>query len=153
MNSKTKNLIISSTFNLLTDHNLNNLTIKMISEKANISRKSFYNNFKNINEVISNKIESLVLEIYNLYILNIKRNKNIKNYFDILLKFINNNITYFKVIKNKFFIDFKKCLDNLFISKTNNKYKYLKISGSIINLILYWMDSNIDLEEYIKTIF
>lgn len=152
MSKNSKNLIIKTTFLLLKNNDLNTITFKDISDLANISRKTVYNNFKNITEIINNKENELIIHISNLYKLNKIRNKSDLDLFINILEYVYKNRIYFECIKNKLFVDFKHKLDNFFYKIVENKYEYIKVSGAFINLILFYLSNNIDIKDFINQI-
>jgi len=150
MKTNIKNLLADSLFIILKYKKLEDITVKELVNKANISRASFYNNYNNIYDIINYKFNIIIKNINDIYLLNKLRKGNSKTLLYNLLIYIDKNKEDFRVIRNSFFFDFKKQLDLIFTK--NNIINYYKISGSIINLILYYMDNNFELNEFMKKI-
>ena len=145
MNSDIKFYITESLFKLLKNKELSKITITEIVKSSNISRTTFYNNFKNINEVIDYKFNKIINDINKIYSLNKLRKKDNNNLLKEILKYICSNKYTFIIIKNKLYFKFKNKLDNYFIKKCNNINYYI-ISGIILNLCLLYIDNNFNLE-------
>lgn len=148
MKTDIKFYITESLFKLLKTKSLKEINITDIVNLSNISRTSFYNNFSNINDILVYKFNLISIDLYNIYILNKLRKKNSKELLISILKYIHNNKKYFLIIKNNFYFEFKNTLDNYFIKKVNDKYNYYIKSGIIINLCLYYIDNNFNIDIY-----
>ena len=144
MKTDIKNYIVEALFELLKTKELNNIKIVELVKLTGISRTTFYNNFKNIDDVINYKIENIVIDINKIITLNKLRKKNLKNLLIEILNYINKNKNIFIIIKNKLFFKFKEELD-----KKYNTYEYYIKSGIIINLCLLYINNNfyIDLDK------
>jgi len=144
MKTDIKNYVVEALFELLKSKELKNIKIVELVKLTGISRTSFYNNFKNIEDVIDYKIENVVIDIKNIITLNKLRNKSLKKLLIEILNYINNNNNIFIIIKNKLFFKFKEELD-----KEYNTYEYIIKSGIIINLCLLYINNNfkIDLDK------
>ena len=141
MKTDIKNYISEALFELLKTKELNNIKIIELVNLAGISRTSFYNNFKNIDDVINYKIENIVIDIKKTIKLNKLRNKDLKNLFLEITNYINKNKNIFIIIKNKLFFKFKDRLD-----KEYNTYEYYIKSGIIINLCLLYINNNFNID-------
>lgn len=144
MKTDIKNYVVEALFELLKTKELSDIKIVELVKLTGISRTSFYNNFKNIEDVIDYKIENLIVDIKNIIILNKLRKNSLKNLLIEILNYINKNKNTFIIIKNKLFFKFKEELD-----KEYNTYEYYIKSGIIINLCLLYIDNNflIDLDK------
>ena len=144
MKTDIKNYIVEALFELLKTKELNNIKIVELVKLTGISRTTFYNNFKNIDDVINYKIENIVIDINKIITLNKLRKKNLKNLLIEILNYINKIKNIFIIIKNKLFFKFKEELD-----KKYNTYEYYIKSGIIINLCLLYINNNfyIDLDK------
>jgi len=144
MKTDIKNYIAEALFELLKTKELNNIKIVELVKLTGISRTTFYNNFKNIDDVINYKIENKIIDINKIITLNKLRKKNLKNLLIEILNYINKNKNIFIIIKNKLFFKFKEELD-----KKYNTYEYYIKSGIIINLCLLYINNNfyIDLDK------
>ncbi len=145
----TKNAIADSVFLLLNNNNINSITVKEISINANISRKTFYNNFHNIIDVIDYKLDNIIKDIIKIYKLNIIRKKDYNTLLVELYNYSYKNKIYFNAIKKELFLKFKIKLDNAFLNITTNKYLYISISGSFFNIIFYCLENNTDIKNFI----
>ena len=145
MKTEIKNYIVDALFELLRTKELHIIKIVELVKLSGISRTTFYNNFKNINDVINYKIKIIIDDINKIIELNSMRNKNLKYLLIEILKYIDNNKYTFITIKDKLFFKFKERLDN----EIGNSYDYYIKSGIIINLCLLYIDNNfyIDLDK------
>lgn len=146
MKTDIKNHITDALFKLLENKELSNIKIVELVNLTGISRTSFYNNFNNLDDVITYKLNIIIEDIKKVIILNNLRNKNLKNLLLEILKYIDKNKSNFIIIKNKLFFKFKKTLDK---ELNSNNYDYYIKSGIIINLCLLYIDNNfyIDLDK------
>lgn len=147
MNSDIKFYITESLFSLLKNKEIKEIKVTEIVNLSNVSRTTFYNNFKNINSVLDYKFNLLVSDIFSIYNLNKLRNKNNTELLKNIITYINKNKNTFILIKNKFYFEFKKVLDNYFISNLRNINEYYIKSGIIINLCIAYLDNNIVLDK------
>ena len=150
MASNIKNLIANSLFILLKNNDINDISITKICYNASISRTSFYNNFNNILDVINYKLNLIINNLYEIYYLNKKRNKDNYNLCKEILKYIENNKDIFLIIINKFYFDFKNRLDDYFLNKIDFK-NYVITSGIIINIVLFYLN-NKNIKELIENL-
>jgi len=144
MKTEIKNYITDALFELLKTKELNNIKIVELVKLSGISRTTFYNNFKNIDDVINYKINVIISDIKKIIKLNKIKNNDLKYLLIEILKYIVNNKYTFITIKDKLFFKFKESLDKEF-----NTYDYYIKSGIIINLCLLYIDNNfyIDLDK------
>ena len=149
MKTNIKFYIVEALFKLLNDKNLKDITVSDIVDSANISRTSFYNNFKNITDVLNYKFDLIISDLYNIFKLNKLRKNDINMLFREILKYIDNNKNKLSIIKNNFYLEFKDKLDIFFFSKINDRYKYIVYSGIILNLCLFYINNsyNIDIKK------
>jgi len=143
MKTDIKNQIANALFELLKTKELNEINIVELSLITGISRTTFYNNFKNINDVLSYKFINMIEDINKIIMLNKLRNNNLKKLLIDILNYIYINKNTFIIIKNKLFFEFKRYLDN---NISNNTYDYYIKSGIIINLCLLYIDNNFKLD-------
>ncbi|MBQ3021340.1 MAG: TetR/AcrR family transcriptional regulator [Bacilli bacterium] len=142
--SDIKFFITESIFKLLENKEIDNITIKEVSELSNISRTTFYNNFNNISDAINYKLNILIDEIYSLYLLNKLRKRSLDYLAKDIINYVDKNRKYFLIIKNQLFFYFKRLLDDFFLNNVSENIKYYKVSGSIINLCIAYLDNNIN---------
>ena len=144
MKTDIKNYITDALFELLKTKELNNIKIVELVKLSGISRTTFYNYFKNINDVINYKIKIITGDINKIIKLNSLRNNNLKCLLIEIIKYIDKNKYTFIIIKNKLFFRFKEELDREY-----NNYDYYIKSGIIINLCLLYIENNfyIDLDK------
>ncbi len=148
MEINIKNLVADSLFKLLKNNDINDISITKICNNASISRTSFYNNFNNILDVINYKFDLIIDNLYEIYYLNKKRNKDKYNLCKEILKYIEKNKEVFLIIINKFYFDFKNKLDDYFINKIDYK-NYVITSGIIINIVIFYLN-NKNIKELIE---
>lgn len=96
--------IINGFVNLLNEEKYENITVKSLCKECYISRTTFYNYYKSINEVlteIENKVMDEMDSIYREYnyqsILDIKEDDPAPNFYE-MYKYINNHKPIFKYI-------------------------------------------------------
>lgn len=144
MKTEIKNYITDALFELLKTKELNNIKIVELVKLSGISRTTFYNYFKNINDVINYKIKIITGDINKIIKLNSLRNNNLKCLLIEIIKYVDKNKYTFIIIKNKLFFRFKEELDREY-----NNYDYYIKSGIIINLCLLYIENNfyIDLDK------
>ena len=152
MKTDIKFYVSESLFKLLKTKNLNEIKITDIVNLSNISRTTFYNNFRNINDVIFYKFNIIIEDLYKIYNLNSLRKNNKKDLIKNILVYINKNKEVFLIIKNKLFFEFKNSLDNYFVKFIKNIYNYYIYSGSIINICFYYLENDININTLINNI-
>jgi len=141
METDIKNYIADGLFDLLKRKEIYNIKITELVKITGISRTTFYNNFKNINEVLTYKFINIKTDLDKIIKLNRLRKNNSTNLLANILNNINKNKNIFIIIKNKYFIEFKNILDN-----NETSYDYYIKSGIIINLCLLYIDNNFYLD-------
>jgi len=141
METDIKNYIADGLFDLLKRKEIYNIKITELVKITGISRTTFYNNFKNINEVLTYKFINIKTDLDKIIKLNRLRKNNSTNLLANILNYINKNKNIFIIIKNKYFIEFKNILDN-----NETSYDYYIKSGIIINLCLLYIDNNFYLD-------
>ena len=144
MKTNIKFYISSTLFKLLKSKDIYNISISELSREANISRSTFYNNFSNIIEVVDYRLDLIINDILNLYIINKHRKRSINEFFIQFFKYIEKNKPIFLIIKDKIIKLFKEKLDNVFLENDNNFNDYIIKSGSIINIVYLFLENKID---------
>ena len=142
MKTDIKNYLGDALFELLKTKNIKEIKIVELVNLTGISRTTFYNNFKNIHEVLNYKFNIIIIDIKKIISLSKLRKNNLKELLLEILKYINRNKNIFTTIKKKLFFEFKDCLDK----ELNKSYDYTIKSGIIINLCLLYIDNNFYLD-------
>lgn len=119
MSDLTKKAIIDETINLGKDMNVDKINVSMICEKLDISRKTFYYHFIDINDLLETIYKVLINKL-------VGSNYTIKNWQDgykEIFKFIHENQ---KLVKNTFYSNKRSLLD---------KYLYKVCESYIVPMI------------------
>lgn len=159
---RTKKILYNSLISLMTTKELNKITVKELTELADINRKTFYLHYTDIFDMVDTIQEKLLLEFKeivsrhdflpetkeDLYLLLNDILLFIDSNYDILSIFlgphINSDLNFIYKIKN---IMKKRCIDiwsNLFPNGNLKTYEYFyafAFSG-FIGLIQNWIDSD-----------
>lgn len=94
---KSKEAIRTALVKLLTHKNLENITITEIAKEADINRKTFYNNYENIFQVIE-EIENDIVNSFNDVLSKINLEENLKqplDFFETLTNIIQNDFEFY----------------------------------------------------------
>lgn len=157
---KTHIAIESALLELLKEKKLNQITISELAEHANINRKTFYNNYSSIEEVISsieNKLTSFIFDSLprtispetDADILNLlqKLASIAEPYKEILHQIaLNNNIILFqKRMDEKIFPYIEQNLTMYDIDKRLTPYINLYIVHGVFNIFTEWFGNKSDL--------
>ena len=96
---KTKRAIKDALLSLILEYDFNKITVKMITEKANIGRKTFYLHYACIEDVILDYQNSLTIGLEKSLSQNFKNTEqDIHNIFIDLTNMIKDNLTFYKRI-------------------------------------------------------
>lgn len=142
--------IINGLLSLLEEENYENITVRLLCKKCYISRTTFYNYFKSIDEVLSEIEDKVLIDMEHIYkeynyqsLLDVKEDEPAPNFYE-MYKYIYNNKSIFKYIygENCPKTYYKKTvnsinakLNNLFSKHmTNNQVK--EATAIITNFIL-----------------
>ncbi len=99
---KSKKAIREAFFALLTEKDFKNITIKEISERAQVDRKTFYNYYSSIFALVNEFENELVVSLDALFdeIDFSKFSENPEELFTSLYKFLKPNLEYYKLMFN-----------------------------------------------------
>jgi Transcriptional regulator len=86
---KTKQALRESLAELLTEKSIQNITIRELTDKADIHRSTFYANFTDIYDLHSQIEDSIIQEISNIFSENRKTDSTV--FFEILFTYISEN--------------------------------------------------------------
>lgn len=145
MKKKEKNVseyITETLLEILTEKTLNEISISELTDKANVSRVSFYRNFNSKNEIIEKYLYTITnnfINEYDISYLNTELQEYITILFNHLYQFkdfaiVLNNNNMLHLIKNQF--------DRIFESKykkTLEPYQLYFISGGLYNIYYHWL--------------
>ncbi len=101
--AKTKKAIRNAFGKLLSEKNINNITVKDIAETADINRKTFYNYYTGVYEIVE-EIENELTAAFDDAIINIDFKTAMKQpniVFDALTKLINRDPEFYGYMLNK----------------------------------------------------
>ncbi len=93
--AKTKNALREAFVTLLKTHSLNDITVAELCRTANIDRRTFYNHYSNVGEIID-EIDDIALQILTEAVKDIPINT--KEFFDQFTKIMMTNLDYYEVI-------------------------------------------------------
>ena len=112
---KTKKAIIDSLIELILQYDFNKITVKMITDKANIGRKTFYLHYGCIDDVISDFKESLTQELEKSMDINFRNTKDdIHNIFNDLTELIEKNINFYRrIAKNDTYLFIRNIFEQM----------------------------------------
>jgi AcrR family transcriptional regulator len=129
---KTKTAIKDALLSLILEYDFNKITVKMITEKANIGRKTFYLHYGCIEDVIVDYQNSISLELEKSLSKNFKNTENdIHNIFIDLTKVIKDNLTFYKrIAKNDTYYFMRNVFEQMLESTINKIYHKLYHTGS-----------------------
>ena len=129
---KTKHAIKEALLSLVLEYDYNKITVKMITEKANIGRKTFYLHYGCIEDVISDYQNSISIESEKSLNKNFKNTENdIHNIFIDLTNMIKNNLTFYKrIAKNDTYYFMRNVYEQMLETTINKIYHKLYQTGS-----------------------
>lgn len=93
--AKTKQALRDAFVKLLKTQSLNDITVAELCRTANIDRRTFYNHYNNVNEIID-EIDDIALQILEDAVHGIPINT--KEFFDQFTKIMQTNLDYYEVI-------------------------------------------------------
>lgn len=94
---KTKKAILKAFAELLSEKNIDDITVKELSERAMINRKTFYNYYKGVYQIVA-EIEDEVVRAFDSAVKGIDLKKQMKDpcvIFEKLTAIINSNIDFY----------------------------------------------------------
>lgn len=135
---KTKKAIIDAVLELILQYDFNKITVKMVTDKANIGRKTFYLHFGCIDDVIVEYKNSLEQELEKSVDNNFKNTKNdIHNIFNDLTDLIKNNISFYqRIAKNDTYLFIRNIFEQM-LEATINKIYYRLYHTDSTNVSYY----------------
>ena len=155
---KTRRAIRDALAVLLTDKELNKVTVKDITDIADINRVTFYKHYLDVYDLYSKVEQEIIVEISDL-VLQLE-NLPTDKFFSSLIDYIDKNRTVFKMIfsrngKSTLLVRFSKCIDGLFrqieseklgISLEDSKLRYQTRyrSQGCIAVIMQWVNEGFE---------
>ena len=129
---KTKGAIKDSLLQLILEYDFNKITVKMITDKANIGRKTFYLHYSCIEDVIDDYKNDISIELEKSLAKNFRNAENdIHNIFIDLTNMIKNNLTFYKrIAKNDTYYFMRNVFEQMLESAINKIYHKLYHTGS-----------------------
>ena len=129
---KTKNAIKSSLMELILQYDYNKITIKMVTDKANIGRKTFYLHYGCIEDVIKDYRDQMSKELETSINKNFRNTeKDIHNIFLDLTNLIKKDLTFYKrIAKNDTYYFMRILFEEMLENTINNIYHKLYHTGS-----------------------
>lgn len=156
---RTKKMIRKSFFELLLEKNISEISIKELSERADINRGTFYSHYDDIYDLLS-EIEKETLEEIKIILdshTTDELKKNILSLIEDIISYVYKNQTLFnaffecnrdinfteqisEIFKNKCFYDW----DSIFKSENKKNYElyFAYIESGCIGLIRYWLNTD-----------
>lgn len=155
---KTKKAFENSLAELAQELQLNKITVKMICEKAQLSRNAFYFHYKDINALISDIEENLLKEATALLsdLESLGFPKNVYATIDGLIDLFESRKNVVMMLLDKSFsATFTERISKIFSdfnykyfrqvhgekSKVSYEFFYIFISGGFYSIIKYWLDN------------
>lgn len=148
LNLEVKNAIAKALFILLTQTQLNEITIKSLVQKAGVARASFYRNFKSKEDVISYFLNTLLLQYKEKYaadLSHIARYDNVLRTFTYVYSYKMELSSLFHAKLGQMFLD---AINEYIITSTDlrhekqlYKYPFYSYAGALYNVIYYWITS------------
>ncbi len=129
---KTKSAIKDALLSLILEYDFNKITVKMITEKANIGRKTFYLHYTCIEDVILDYQNSLTIGLEKSLSQNFKNTEqDIHNIFIDLTNMIKDNLTFYKrIAKNDTYYFMRNVFEQMLEDTINKIYHKLYHTGS-----------------------
>ena len=129
---KTKKAIKDSLMELILLYDYNKITVKMITEKANIGRKTFYLHYGCINDVLTDYKNELSIFLSKSLSENFRNTeKDIHNIFIDLTNLIRNNLSFYRrIAKNDTYSYMRRLFEEMLEETINNIYHKLYHTGS-----------------------
>ncbi len=155
---KTKKAFETSLAELAHTQQLNKITVKMVCERAQLSRNAFYFHYKDIGALISDIEENLLhdAEVLLAELDNLGFPKNVYATIDSLIDLFDNRRDVVMMLLDKSFsATFTSRISGMFSefnykyfrqyhgekSKISYEFFYIFISGGFYSIIKYWMDN------------
>lgn len=143
---KSKQKMADSLIELMKKHPYEEITIKEISEKAEVYRSTYYRNYKSKEEIIKYKISTIMDEYQEQYYKTKQKDK--ETYLHTIFSTFQKHEEFFKIIhqqKQSYLI--QQVLEEYFIKNrtVKDKEEYYKIYyhiGGINGFIIYWIENN-----------
>ena len=143
---KSKDKIVQSLIELMKTHEFEEITVKNISELAEVNRSTYYRNFKSKEDIIKYKLESMMDEYLEEF--ESKHDKTKEAYIRTILETFLKHEEFLKIIhkQNQSYI-LQKVLVNYFnnilreASKKEMYQVYYHIGG-IYNFIICWIEND-----------
>ena len=154
---KSKDKIVKSLIELMETHEFEEITVKDISELAEVNRSTYYRNFKSKEDIIKYKLESIMDEYLKEF--EKKTDKTKETYIRTILETFLKHEEFLKIIhkQNQSYI-LQKVLVNYFGDVLKDTYKkeryqvYYHIGG-IYNFTICWIENDMkDRPEYLAKI-
>ena len=129
---KTKKAIMDALLELIIQYDFNKITVKMVTDKANIGRKTFYLHYGCIEDVIKDYKESISLELEQSIDKNFSNTKNdIHNIFMDLTNLVINNMSFYqRIAKNDTYFFMRNIFEQILEETMNKIYNRLYNTGS-----------------------
>lgn len=143
---KSKDKIVNGLISLMQENDFENITIKEITNKAQVDRSTYYRNFKSKEYIIKYKLEQIMDEYLDNF--NKKDNKTKEEYLFTILTTFYKYKKFFQTIHkhNKTYLlqqvlmeYFKKSLEK---ENMENKYVIYYHMGGIYNFTICWIEND-----------
>ena len=143
----TKLLLKKSLFEYLAEKTITELNVRMICNKAQINRSTFYLHYKSIDDM-SNSIKDEEISHFEKYIESIISTENEYQVCVGCLNYIKDNEFLFKVLFSgnypDFEVDYVKCVSkymNNNLLANQNIYESIFITAGCLHISKYWLDN------------
>lgn len=139
-NNYVKEAIIRATIGLLKERNLSEISISDITDKADVSRNSFYRNFSDKADILREHIRKL-LEDWDYEYNHTRKSDSNAEMYGSFFKYLKDNSDFFLLLREReLFYLFKEVYLEKYGPKDDNKNIEAYIISFIQNGILGWVD-------------
>lgn len=155
---RTKKAFENSLAALAQEYQLNKITVKMVCEKAQLSRNAFYFHYKDIGTLIADIEENILKEVTDIFLglEELSFPKNVYATIDGLIDLFDSRRDIVMMLLDKSFsATFTESISHMFSrffykyfrqvhgekSKVSYEFFYIFISGGFYSIIKYWMDN------------
>ena len=135
---KTRKAIKDALMELILAYDYNKITVKMITDKANIGRKTFYLHYNSILDVINDYKNTTSLELEKTMGKNFMNSeKDIHNIFIDLTELIKKNLNFYKRIAKNDTYYFMRTVFEEMLENTINKIYHKQYHTGSVNVSYY----------------
>lgn len=149
--SEVKNYIKQSLFLLMENYHYDKISMNMIADRAGVSRRTIYRNFKNKDDILNFYMKEMVNEYY------LAVESKIENTLNIVARsfqFISDNVTFFELaykngLLNNILDVLERVVRKMILSSKTKKFRAIKpadqeyyiafVSGGCFRMLCQWL--------------